>query len=45
MLCIVLVGNTGYRGIQSIVNEDGSDGTALVTLQLTRQQAEDVPLP
>ena len=25
VFCTVLVGNTGYRGIRSIVNEDGSD--------------------
>ena len=30
VLCTVLVGNTGYRGIRSIVNEDGSDGTVRV---------------
>lgn len=27
ILCTVLVGNTGYRGIRSMANEDGSDGT------------------
>ncbi len=27
VLCTVLVGNSGYRGISSIANEDGSDGT------------------
>ena len=27
----MLVGNTGYRGIRSIVNEDGSDGTVRVS--------------
>ena len=27
VLCTVLVGNTGYDGISSIANEDGSDGT------------------
>ena len=27
MLCTVLVGNSGFRGISSIANEDGSDGT------------------
>ena len=31
VLCTVLVGNTGYRGIRSIVNEDGSDGTVRVS--------------
>ena len=27
VLCTVLVGNRGFRGISSIANEDGSDGT------------------
>ena len=27
VLCTVLVGNTGYHGISSIANEEGSDGT------------------
>ena len=27
VLCTVLVGNAGYSGIRSMVNEDGSDGT------------------
>lgn len=27
VLCTVLVGNAGFRGISSIANEDGSDGT------------------
>ena len=27
VLCTVLVGNSGFRGISSIANEDGSDGT------------------
>ena len=31
MLCTVLVGNTGYCSIRSIVNEDGSDGTVRVS--------------
>ena len=31
VLCTVLVGNTGYRGIRSIINEDGSDGTVRVS--------------
>ncbi len=31
VLCTVLVGNTGYRGIRAIVNEDGSDGTVRVS--------------
>lgn len=31
VLCTVLVGNTGYAGISSIANEDGSDGTVRVS--------------
>ncbi|MYB17873.1 MAG: alpha/beta hydrolase [Holophagales bacterium] len=31
VLCTVLVGNTGYRGIRSIANEEGSDGTVRVS--------------
>ena len=31
VLCTVLVGNTGYRGISSIANEKGSDGTVRVS--------------
>ena len=31
VLCTVLVGNTGYRGISSIANEPGSDGTVRVS--------------
>ena len=31
VLCTVLVGNTGYDGISSIANEDGSDGTVRVS--------------
>lgn len=31
VLCTVLVGNTGYRGISSIANEEGSDGTVRVS--------------
>ena len=31
VLCTVLVGNTGYRGISSIANENGSDGTVRVS--------------
>lgn len=30
VLCTVLVGNTGYRGISAIANEDGSDGTVRI---------------
>jgi pimeloyl-ACP methyl ester carboxylesterase len=31
ILCTVLIGNTGYRGIRSIANEDGSDGTVRIS--------------
>ena len=31
VLCTVLVGNTGYNGISSIANEEGSDGTVRVS--------------
>ena len=31
VLCTVLVGNTGYRGIRSIANENGSDGTVRIS--------------
>lgn len=31
ILCTVLVGDTGYRGISSIANEDGSDGTVRIS--------------
>ena len=31
VLCTVLVGNTGYHGISSIANEEGSDGTVRVS--------------
>ncbi len=31
VLCTVLVGNTGYRGISAIANEDGSDGTVRIS--------------
>ena len=31
VLCTVLVGDTGYDGISSIANEDGSDGTVRVS--------------
>ena len=31
VLCTVLVGNTGYRGIRSIANEPGSDGTVRIS--------------
>lgn len=31
VLCTVLVGNTGYKGISSIANEAGSDGTVRVS--------------
>jgi len=31
VLCTVLVGNTGYSGIKSAANEDGSDGTVRVS--------------
>ena len=31
VLCTVLVGNTGYRGIRAIANEVGSDGTVRVS--------------
>ena len=31
VLCTVLVGNSGYRGISSIANEDGSDGTVRIS--------------
>ncbi len=30
-LCTVLVGNTGYRGIRSVANEDGGDGTVRIS--------------
>lgn len=48
ILCTILVGNTGYSGVSSIANEDGSDGTvristanlnaAKLTLELDEQQ-------
>ena len=31
VLCTVLVGNTGYGGIRTIANEDGSDGTVRIS--------------
>lgn len=31
VLATVLVGNTGYKGISSIANEDGSDGTVRIS--------------
>ena len=31
MLTTVLVGDTGYRGLRALVNEDGSDGTVYVS--------------
>ena len=31
VLCTVLVGNIGYRGISAIANEDGSDGTVRIS--------------
>lgn len=31
ILCTVLVGDTGYKGIASIANEDGSDGTVRIS--------------
>jgi hypothetical protein len=31
MLATVLVGDTGYRGLRALVNEDGSDGTVYVS--------------
>lgn len=31
ILCTVLVGDTGYRGIAAIANEDGSDGTVRIS--------------
>lgn len=31
VLCTVLVGNTGYKGISSAANEEGSDGTVRVS--------------
>ena len=30
VLCTVLVGNAGYRGIRAIANEEGSDGTVRI---------------
>ena len=31
ILCTVLIGNTGYRGIQAAANETGSDGTVRIS--------------
>lgn len=31
ILCTVLVGNTGYRGVAAIANEEGSDGTVRIS--------------
>lgn len=31
VLCTVLVGNRGYRGIRAIANEEGSDGTVRIS--------------
>ncbi len=31
VLCTVLIGNSGYKGIRAIANEDGSDGTVRVS--------------
>lgn len=51
VLCTVLVGNTGYRGISSAANEVGSDGTVRVAsanmncAKLVADFQEDPPAP